>query len=72
MYWEKVCSPLVLNVTLLTFSLSRFSETEAIAVLTMLVSRYKIEVKEEPQFANESFEARKERILACSAGVTLT
>ncbi|KAF9469453.1 cytochrome P450 [Collybia nuda] len=50
----------------------RFSETEGIAVLTMLVSRYKIEVKEDPRFANETFEARRDRILACKAGLTLT
>jgi hypothetical protein len=42
--------------------LNRFSETEGIAILTMLVSRYKIEVKEEPQFANESFEAQGESV----------
>lgn len=50
----------------------RFSETEGIAVLTMLVSRYKIEVKEEPQFASETFEAKRDRVLACKAGLTLT
>ncbi|KAF9048946.1 cytochrome P450 [Panaeolus papilionaceus] len=49
----------------------RFAETEAVAVLTMLVSRYKITVKEEPQFANETFEQRKSRILASEQGLTL-
>jgi hypothetical protein len=38
----------------------------------MLVSRYKIEVKEEPQFAFESFEERKARILKAAAVVTQT
>jgi hypothetical protein len=38
----------------------------------MLVSRYKIEVKEEPQFAAESFEEKKARILAAAAVVTQT
>ena len=51
---------------------SRFFETEGIAILTLLISRYKIEVKEEPQFAGESFEARKDRILAAKTGITLT
>ena len=51
---------------------SRFFETEGIAILTMLVSRYKIEVKEEAQFAGESVEARKERILASKHGLILT
>ncbi|KAI0705838.1 cytochrome P450, partial [Cytidiella melzeri] len=50
----------------------RFFETEGIAILTMLVSRYKIEVKEEPQFARETFEERKERVLKARPGLTLT
>ncbi|KAI0705841.1 cytochrome P450 [Cytidiella melzeri] len=50
----------------------RFFETEGIAILTMLVSRYKIEVKEEPQFAGETFKQRKERILRAKPGLTLT
>ena len=53
-------------------TLYSFSETEAVAILAMLVSRYKVEVKEEPQFAGESFEERKERILRAKRGVTLT
>ena len=50
----------------------RFSETEAIATLTMLVSQYKITVKEEPQFVGETFEQRKSRVLKCWNGLTLT
>ncbi|EKM52724.1 uncharacterized protein PHACADRAFT_126770 [Phanerochaete carnosa HHB-10118-sp] len=50
----------------------RFFETEGIAILTMLVSRYTIEVKEEPEFAGETFEERKERILHAKGGLTLT
>ncbi|KAE9391410.1 cytochrome P450 [Gymnopus androsaceus JB14] len=50
----------------------KFSESEAIAVLTMLVSKYKIEVKEEPQFASETFEERKARVTASKPGVTMT
>ncbi|KAF8895529.1 cytochrome P450 [Infundibulicybe gibba] len=51
----------------------RFFETEGVAALTMFVSKYKISVKEEPQFENETFEARKERILAIKPGrITLT
>jgi hypothetical protein len=38
----------------------------------MIVSRYKIEVKDEPEFAGETFEQRKARILAAKAGLTLT
>jgi hypothetical protein len=36
----------------------------------MIVSRYKIEVKDEPEFAGETFEQRKARILAAKAGLT--
>jgi len=50
----------------------KFFETEGIAVLSMLVSRYKITIKEEPQFAGETFEERKLRILSVRAGLTLT
>ena len=50
----------------------RFAEVEAIAVLTMLVTRYQIEVKEEPQFANETFEERKARVLASYTVLTNT
>jgi hypothetical protein len=48
----------------------RFSETEAIAIMMMLVSRYKIEVKEEPEFAGETFEERYARITAFDQGMT--
>jgi len=53
-------------------TLYRFFETEGIAVLTMLVSQYKITVKEEPQFAAETFEQRKSRLLDCVSIITLT
>ncbi|EDR04917.1 uncharacterized protein LACBIDRAFT_303797 [Laccaria bicolor S238N-H82] len=50
----------------------RFFETEGIAILTMLVTKYKITVKEEPQFAGETFEQRKERIMKAIGAITLT
>jgi len=50
----------------------KFFETEAIATLTMLVSQYKITIKEEPQFIGETFEQRKGRVLKCWNGLTLT
>ncbi|KAF5351015.1 hypothetical protein D9756_008377 [Leucocoprinus leucothites] len=50
----------------------KFAETEAVAFLTMLVLRYKITVKEEPCFANETFEKRKERLLKVVSILTLT
>lgn len=45
---------------------------ETVAVLCMIVSRYRIEIKDEPQFVGESFEARKERVLQTRQGVTTT
>ena len=51
---------------------SSFFETEGIAVMTMLVSRYKIEIKEEPGFAGETFEERYARITAFDQGLTTT
>ena len=50
---------------------NRFFETEGIAVLAMLVSQYKITIQEEPQFAGETFEERKSRILSARQGLTL-
>jgi len=48
----------------------RFSETEGIAIMAMFVSRYKIEVKEEAEFAGETFEERYARVTAFDQGVT--
>ena len=39
--------------------------------MTMLVSRYKIEVKEEPEFTGETFEERYARITAFDQGITI-
>ncbi|KAI3614982.1 cytochrome p450 [Moniliophthora roreri] len=50
----------------------KFSETESIAVLTILVSQYKIELKDEPEFAGETLEQKKERVFGGRAGITLT
>jgi len=48
----------------------RFFETEGIAVMTTLVSRYKIEIKDEPEFADETFEERYARITDFDIGLT--
>ena len=77
MPWQKVS---VFNcfqskgILLISFFLwfDRFAETEGVAVLTMLVSQYKITIKEEPQFAGETFDERKSRVLSARAGLTLT
>ncbi|PPQ82511.1 hypothetical protein CVT25_007082 [Psilocybe cyanescens] len=50
----------------------KFFETESVAALALIVSRYKITVKEEPQFSKETFEERKARIFKCRNILTLT
>ncbi|TFK60268.1 cytochrome P450 [Pluteus cervinus] len=50
----------------------RFFETEAIAVLSIIVSRYKIEIKEEPQFAGETFKQKCDRVLDAKNRITVT
>ena len=57
------------SLTCIFFPL-RFFETEGIAVMTTLVSKYRIEVKEEPEFAGETFEERYARITASNEGLT--
>ncbi|KAI8996609.1 cytochrome P450 [Trametes punicea] len=49
----------------------RFAETESVAVLSMIISRYKVEVQEEPQFAGETFEQRKARLLKSQNSLTI-
>ena len=48
-----------------------FAETEGVAVLTMIVARYRVEVKDEPRFRGETFEQRKERLLAWGRSLTI-
>ncbi|KAI0760164.1 cytochrome P450 [Fomes fomentarius] len=48
-----------------------FAETEGVAVLTMIISRYKVEVRDEPQFAGETFEQRKARLLKSQHSLTV-
>ena len=67
-------SPLILMTISDLFSPEsyRFAETEAIAILTTFVSQYKVSVKEEPQFARETFEERKARVIAARQGLSIT
>ena len=48
----------------------RFFETEGVAVMTMLVSTYKIEIKEDLQFAGKTSEERYARITASEHDIT--
>ena len=56
----------------LTDHVNRFAEMESVVAITMLVSNYKITLKEEPRFANESLEQKKERLLKSISLLTLT
>lgn len=56
----------------LALTILRFAEVEGISVLTLFSLRYKIEVKEESQYAHETFEERKSRVLAADSFLTLT
>ena len=69
--WEKVSVNVALHKLVFKVVTFRFGETEGIAILTMIISRYKINIKEEPQFAGESFQARKDRILSPNHGITM-
>jgi hypothetical protein len=53
-----------------SYAFFRFGEAEGIAVINMLVSRYRLEVKEEPEFAGETFEERYARVTAFDEGIT--
>ncbi|THU87661.1 cytochrome P450 [Dendrothele bispora CBS 962.96] len=50
----------------------RFAEVESVAIISLLILKYKVRVKEEEQFKNETFEERKERVLNTENGITLT
>jgi cytochrome P450 len=47
-----------------------FFETESIAVITIMMSRYSVAVKEEPEFVGETFEQRYARVTAFDLGLT--
>ena len=73
MLGKKVCYKQTnLTVTLQLNVQLRFAQIESVMILAMLIERFTIEVKEEPQFINETFEQRKHRILKARAGVTVT
>jgi hypothetical protein len=50
----------------------RFFETESIAAITMVMLKYRVEVKEEPEFIGETFEQRFARITASEQYLTNT
>lgn len=40
--------------------------------MSIIISRYKVTVKEEAEYAHETFEERKKRVLQSRAGITVT
>jgi hypothetical protein len=50
----------------------RFFETSAVAILILLISKFKISIKDEPQFASETFQEKKERLSKSKVQLTLT
>ena len=48
-----------------------FAETEGVAVLTRIVARYRVQVKDEPRFRSETFEQRKARLLKIGHSLTI-
>jgi hypothetical protein len=50
----------------------RFFETESIAVITMMMLKYRVEVKQEPEFAGETLEQCFARITASEQKLTNT
>ena len=50
----------------------RFFETESIAVITMMVLKYRVEIKEESEFIGETFEQRFARITSSEQKLTNT
>ena len=50
----------------------RFFETESIAVITMMMFKYSVEVKQEPEFIGETFEERFARITSSRQMLTNT
>lgn len=65
-----VSHPFLLQVHELTLR-PRFAETEAIAVLTAIVSKYKVEVREEARFAGETFAQCKARLFKSQHSLTV-
>lgn len=63
--------PVMCEETVIIF-IDRFAELESMVVLAMMVKNYKISVKQEPQFANETVEQTRARIFELTYGVTQT
>lgn len=79
MSWSQVRSLLLFCIasapfmpTQLYYFILRFAELENLVFLSMLVMKYKVSIKPEPEFACESFEEKKKRIFKYYHGLTIT
>jgi len=65
MHWSEVHNSSTDKETVLTKCyFLRFSEIEQIAVLSVIILHYRITILEEPQYAHETADERKMRVLA--------
>ena len=55
----------------LTWAFHALTLSLGVAVLTALVARFRVEVREEARFAGETFEARKARLLRSAHSLTV-
>jgi hypothetical protein len=51
---------------------TRFFEVSGVTFLSMLFSRYKVEILEEAKFAGETFEEKRARVTAWYSGISTT
>ncbi|EPS98786.1 hypothetical protein FOMPIDRAFT_1037349 [Fomitopsis schrenkii] len=49
----------------------RFAEAQGVAILTYMIKHFRVEVLEEPQYAGETFDQRRKRLLRCRTALTL-
>jgi hypothetical protein len=68
--WKTVRTAVVKLMTMCSYVFLRFGETEVMVVINMFVSRYRLEIKEEPEFAGETFEERYARVTAFDEGIS--
>lgn len=68
--WKTVRTAVVKLMTMCSYVFLRFGETEVMVVINMFISRYRLEVKEEPEFAGETFEERYARVTAFDEGIS--
>jgi hypothetical protein len=72
MHRPEVCLPLIKKTQLTKCRRAyRFSEIEQTAVLSVIVLLYKITVLDEPQYAHETVQERRMRVLAAQSRLAL-